>query len=314
MFDSEKVQRIILGVVVVLAVVALTMAVNAGKWRGEFEDMRGEAKAYQDTTTTKLDDSADEIEALSGLANKLEVLAGRVNSVESATSQQVNDALGKVADIQSQFDALTFDDAQVGKNKNDIKEFKAEVREELDAIKKALEALESYPDYGELERIAYYTTENGFAVGCLWSPIIVNHWSGQQFKTDYTRFDVRYVNLYLKREAGYSTTLNLRIYATGSNGYPTGSPLFLGTFDASYWLTTPQWHRLDVSGCLLQPNSMYVILLEDVYGTGADHIAWGYNYEGKYTNGTWVKSLDGGATYPIAHGIDAGFEVWGVRK
>jgi len=69
-----------------------------------------------------------------------------------------------------------------------------------------------------------------------------------------------------------------------------------------------------VTGCLLQPNTTYIIILVSTYGTDANYVAWGYHYDGTYANGTWKKSLDGGLTFPIAYGIDAGFQVWGIRR
>jgi len=106
-----------------------------------------------------------------------------------------------------------------------LQESLAKVETSISALVDDVTALKAGPVPGTLERIAHYTTENGFTTDCLWSPIVGNYWSGQQFRTPVYTYDLMKVSLYLKR-LGAPSAGEIRLYRVDSTGAPVGSPLF----------------------------------------------------------------------------------------
>ncbi|RJQ32214.1 MAG: hypothetical protein C4562_04065 [Actinobacteria bacterium] len=83
------------------------------------------------------------------------------------------------------------------------------------------------------------------------------------------------VSIY-SRKIGTPGTITAEIYATDSNGYPTGNAIATSiNIDASSWSTGYEWHSIEISKVQLNNGVKYVLWIK---GTGTDSsncVAWG---------------------------------------
>jgi len=77
---------------------------------------------------------------------------------------------------------------------------------------------------------------------------------------------------------------------------------------------TGDLYSFDIDNCVLSANRVYALVLTDLDGSNSSRIDVGFNYGGTYSDGMWVKSINGGSTWSTTPDADMGFEIWGKLK
>lgn len=272
-----------------------TLATATATWESNIDGLERQIDAIETSIITLREDLGNTESSLaSGLATSNSQLASLTNTL---------------AGVKSTVDGISIDTQMIADTRSDLDD----LEDELNKLEKKVKKLEDF--YGEEERVAYYTTRNGFNEdNPTWFPMMSSAWVGQQFTVDEVTY-VRSIKLYLKLVEGSPTTVSVRLYDTNNSGLPTGSPWFKETFNPSLWTKNePRWYEFEVANYRIDPDEIYVLVLEDNDGNDENLIGWGYDHEsGEYDDGKWVKSYDGGDTWAVVDdgNSDGSFEIWG---
>lgn len=306
---TEKTLLYVVGIVLALVVIC------GGVFGWQVWNWQGKAESTLDGMTAeigRLDDGlADATSNLGVLTEKANSLDASIVSIQKDYGGQLSNLRTDLAGLESKLNAIVIDSDTISSNKVQLVQLKAQlvqVRKDITSLSNRIANLGGY--YWDDDIIARYNSQDGFVVGSWSGRITSDAWVGQTFKTGGAESELRRVGIYSKR-VGSPTTVSLKLYNVGS-GIPTGGVLQEVTVDASSWSTTGGWGYFEFTGYLLFPNMVYAVVIVDADGDNANYVAIGQANDG-YTGGTWVQTLNGGGNW-TAHGVEAGFEIWGVRR
>lgn len=127
-------------------------------------------------------------------------------------------------------------------------------------------------------------------------------WTGQWIAQTFTPSDshtVGAVRLYLAIPSGATPGIATVSIRATSGGYPTGSDLAVGTFDANVVTTSYAWYTIILTtGVALSSGTKYAIVLRTDADTAARALNWGSdNSAPSYSDGQMTYSNDSGATW-----------------
>lgn len=108
--------------------------------------------------------------------------------------------------------------------------------------------------------------------------------------------------------------INAAITAVDGAGKPTGSDLSTGTLDGDTLTTstTGDVYRIALTTYELQASTQYALIVKALYGDGANQPYMFFDVTSpSYTGGSFVRSLDGGASWTVLTGADAWFKEYG---
>jgi len=152
-----------------------------------------------------------------------------------------------------------------------------------------------------------------FNTNCSWHRVFGTTWYGQQFVMSSWNMNVGEIRLYLRR-GGAATDCIVRLYNLGTNGLPTGTPVWIATVNNASWSTTGQWVIFPVTGLTLTANARYGITIASPNGNETNNTQFGYNDPGSYASGSLIGTLTAGNVWTISAGQDIGLMVGGTHQ
>jgi len=131
----------------------------------------------------------------------------------------------------------------------------------------------------------------------------------------------QYLNLSSIKFMGYRVgdagNLSAWIFATDSNGKPTGSALVTGNAFAINTMTTDTaggWYEIGFTTYELSPNTTYALVLAATAGDASNNVHWMSDSDAGYSDGQYGASVDAGSTWVMDSGYDMMFEIWGTAQ
>ena len=315
----DMVNRHKVGVVLVAFLVMGLFLPMAKSWEAEIESVRQEVSGVEGRITSIEGRIAGVEDGIAGVAKSVASIEARIVSIEGSDEEFAEEFASSINALTGRVDA--FKDGYM-RELDSLREMWGWMYEEtaisqatLNEVLRRLEELEvEYFGVENIPRLLIsYNVSTGFSESCKWAQLKSNLWFGEQITIGSRPIDLWGVKLYF-RKVGSPETINLRIYAPGSNSLPSGNPIYNKSIDVTSWLTVPDWYSLEVTSCILNAHSVYCVIVGGLDGDDGNRIDLGVIYGGQYAGGAWVRLGADGVGWATTPDADAGFEIWGIIR
>lgn len=141
-------------------------------------------------------------------------------------------------------------------------------------------------------------------------------WAGQSFTTTLAYILSR-VDIWCKKGTGDDIgTIIVNIYATDTNGKPTGAILAAGTIDDADVTDSEDWVTVNLTtSANLSNSTKYCVVVHGASLDASNIFDWPYDDDGAggsdYADGDWLFSSDGASTWTVHTTGDKLFKCWG---